>query len=117
MSEIQQTSEQNGQLSVFDVIKTDAFYNTLCKMLDKIKMERWDCESVWFPHCRTIDELIDKNIFLPTRFRLLCVEILNKKAKGFSRRERTFVLAVCGIAYSDAVESLSRVNNVIKLYI
>ena len=93
-------------MTISDVLKTPEFYNNLKVVISDLGNIRRNAGiSANAPLKRhPIDRLQEKGVFEPGQMTVLYASAMDKKLKGYSSSERTFILNVGGEAFNKTMK-------------
>lgn len=96
------------EMTISDVLKTPEFYNNLKVVISDLENTRRNAGiSANAPLKRhPIDRLQEKGVFEPGQMTVLYASAMDKKLKGYSSSERTFILNVGGEAFNKTMKQL-----------
>ena len=89
------------EMTIADVLKTPEFYNNLKVVISDLENTRREAGMMADAPLKRhpIDRLQEKGVFEPGQMTVLYASAMDKKLKGYSSSERTFILNVGGEAF------------------
>lgn len=105
---LKQNNMEVKEMTISDVLKTPEFYNNLKVVISDLGNIRRNAGiSANAPLKRhPIDRLQEKGVFEPGQMTVLYASAMDKKLKGYSSSERTFILEVGGEAFNITMKQL-----------